>query len=204
MKTPETKKPFTVAAMRHSGTHLITPIVRFLTGKTVYSPKGDSSLICIPSPVVIVFVRDPRNWLIAAYRYKHPRTPWPSQEFDEAAHREGRALDKKLAAFIPPYVEFARKWAARWMGWPGSLGVRFEHLTGDADRAIAEIRRIQTFLGEPAAAASAEDVYARVYKQSGTFSGRHSRYQEWFGPETMAVWKRHGGDRIAEMMGYPK
>lgn len=202
MPEPTTKKPFTVAVMRHSGTHLITPIVRGLTGKTVYSPKGDDGLNCIPSSVVIVFQRDPRNWMVSVFKWKVAgRTPPPGGVAGQ--------VDTDLAAFLTRskkpdaigYLGYVKLWADRWVGYPGALTVRFEDLQSE-QRGIEVVCEIQRFLGAPAAAADPAAVYASVFGKSVTYTGQPSDWRKWFGPATKSAWAANGGDDLVKKMGY--
>ena len=47
-----------------------------------------------------------------------------------------------------------------------------------------------------------QDIYRRVFGNSRTYTGRFSRWEEWFGPKTSALWRRCGGIELEEMMGY--
>lgn len=186
--TPSTRKPYTVIALRHGGTHLIIPVVRYLTGKTVYSPKGADTLTCVPSDKVIVFLRDPRNWLVSAYKWKHGSTP-----SDEGL---SRFMVAKKKGETP--LGFVRKWAERWVGWPGALTVRYEDMT-PGPRGIQQVARVASFLDAPRMPA---EVYAEVYGMSGTFTGQPSRWQDWFGPRSMKAWEAGGGPEVLARMGY--
>lgn len=184
---PTTRKPYTVIALRHGGTHLIIPTVRYLTGKTVYSPKGNDALTCIPSTVVIVFLRDPRNWLVSFFK-------WRGGELGD---------DRGLARFMlarrkeESPLGYARSWAKRWVGYPGALTSRFEDLL--PPDGVLETRKIARFLrvkADPAA------TYARVFGKSGTFTGKPSDWTKWFGPESNNAFERGGGDDLLKLMGY--
>lgn len=203
-----TKKPFTVAAMRHGGTHLINPVVRRLTNKPVYSPKGASSLVCTPSSIVIVFPRDPRNRAVSNVRYKLGREA--VDRLDEAGRDEALfhylSTRKSGDALLP--IEFMTRWAQRWChGKFGNAGThwmlcRFEELAGP--NALLECTKIATFLKEVGADLVCTPDVARAYAlgTSGTFTGRHSNYREWFGPKSIAFWNRNFGPSCTMEMGY--
>lgn len=203
-----TQKPYTVAAMRHGGTHLITPVVRRLTSRPVYSPKGSSSLTCIPSDIVVVFPRDPRNRAISNVRYKLGRDA--VDRLDAAGRDDALAhylTTRKTAADLQP-IEFMTQWAQRWVDgrFAGKrtrwMLVRFEELAGP--NALVECTKVATFLAECGAklVASAEDARSYALGKSGTFTGRHSNYREWFGPKATHHWHRNFGPACTQIMGY--
>lgn len=184
---PTTRKPYTVIALRHGGTHLIIPTVRYLTDKTVYSPKGEDALTCIPSSVVIVFLRDPRNWLVSFFKWRGGE-----QGDDQGLARFMLARRKQDSP-----LGYARRWASRWVDYPGALTSRFEHLL--PPDGIKETARIADFLHvekDPA------PVFHSVFGQSGTFTGKPSDWTKWFGPESTAAFTRGGGDDLVQLMGY--
>lgn len=196
MIQPTTKKPFTVAAMRHSGTHLITPLVRYLTGRAVYSPKGDVSLECQPGEIVVLWLRDPRNWLVSAFKFKRigrgqRMVPASPETYDAA-----------LADFMPPYIDFARRWADRWVHWPGALTCRFELFTNGRAGSVQQVERLQGFLGATAFGADPAEVYERVFAKSGTYTGAHSHWPQWFGERSASTFHRLGGPELSVQMGY--
>lgn len=184
---PTTKKPYTVIALRHGGTHLINPTVRYLTGGTVYCPKGEDALTCIPGRVVIVFLRDPRNWLISFYK-------WKGGQFGD---------DKALARFMlarrkdDSPLNYVVRWAERWVGWPGAFVSHFERLMPpDGAR---ETARIAQFLGSTK---DPDAIYASVFGKSGTFTGKPSDWRQWFGPESHRAFENGGGPALLKRMGY--
>lgn len=187
---PTTRKPYTVIALRHGGTHLINPTVRFLTGKTVYSPKGENALTCVPGPIVIVFLRDPRNWLVSSYKWKHGRN---AAEKNDAALAEFMTARRK--GMSP--IAFVKAWAARWVCWPGALTVRFEDLL--PPKGESETARIAAFLNAPR---DPVEVHGEVYGKSGTYTGQPSDWREWFGKRTAKAWETNGGAELLARMGY--
>lgn len=184
---PRTRKLYTVMAMRHSGTHLILPIVKQITGKALYRPKGEEALICEPSGPVIVFLRDPRNRLISAWRWKRGSLP----------------SDRQMAKFMVTQkdgdarspMSFMLRWAQRWAGFEGALQVRFESI---ASEGVREVARIAAFLGKDIDASA---IYSRNWRQ-GTFTGQHSDWRECFGPLSLEAWNENGGPKLLKTMGY--
>lgn len=187
-----TNKPYTLACLRHSGTHLIQPIMRRLTDKPIYAPKGNDALVCKPSQKVVVFLRDPRNTIVSHTRYK-------------SSIREPAKLDRRIAKLITRRrpgedtpIEHMTKWAKRWVKWKGALVVRFEVLT-NPEFSLSEVERISAYLdglGDP------EDARAYAMGTSVTYTGRHSRWREWFGPEATKAWNENGGPALVRAMGY--
>lgn len=175
--------------LRHSGTHLILPIVKRLTGKPIYRPKGEDCLTCIPNGPVIVFVRNPRNWIVSSYRWKRGNDP----------------NDERLAQFMLAVkdghemnaLQFANAWAKRWMVHTGAMLVRFEDLK-ERERGIAIVEKLRGFLN---AGGNPKEVYDSVYG-GGTFTGRHSDWREWFGPLSRSAWDANRGREIDRLMGY--
>lgn len=191
---PESKKPITVMVMRHGGSHLIKPIVRYLTGLPIYSPKGQNALTAIPSGKLVVFPRDPRSRAISGYRYKLKR------------RRKATPSDAGLARYLsaPPsggigVVQFMREWAERWMYWPGAMMVRFEDLVFDPASRHREVVRLGRFLSSER---DASEAISYAFETSHTFTGKYSTWDEWAGPLSREAWEREGGDDVVRMMGY--
>lgn len=193
---PTSTKPTTLLAMRHGGTHLIQPIIRHLTGKPVAAPKGPMALEFEPGPRLVVFLRDPRNRLISNFRFKAGG--------GAGAKAAKSGSDEDIAAFMlrakhgRTPVAFMQAWADRWVKWPGALIVRFEDLVV-RDQGITEAWRIKAHLdapGDPTAA------YEYSFGQSGTWTGKHSDWREWFGPKSRAAWEDQGGAKLLTTMGY--
>lgn len=200
--------------MRHGGTHLITPIVRRFTDRPVYSPKGIASLNCIPSEIVIVFTRDPRNRAISNLRYKLGREAVPGLNASDR--------DTLLAAFLASrkndgaltVIDFMHRWAKRWRSgdqWRSgdhaytgraSTLVRFEDLVGE--NSLAWTATIGQFLERAGAKLVATPNEARAYAlgKSGTWTGSHSNYADWFGPKSCDFWRRNFGLQCTIEMGY--
>lgn len=185
--TPTTRKPYTVMALRHGGTHLIIPTVRYLTGGTVYSPKGEDALTCIPGKVVIVFLRDPRNWLVSFFKWKG----------GDLGDDGGLARFMRSRRKDDSPLNFVRRWADRWVEWPGALVSRFEKLL--PPDGVLETVRIARFLGSTK---DPDAVYASVFGKSGTFTGQPSDWRKWFGPESQRVFENGGGGELVRQMGY--
>ena len=206
MTVPTTKKPITVAALRHGGTHLITPIIRRLTGKTVYSPKGDAALHCIPSPIVVVFLRDPCNRVVLNLRYKMEGL-WVAWD---KSHRDAHLFDflskrKKPGALTP--IEYMIQWEQRWRSDTDReskfIHTRFETLVDEA-ASLGEVTRIASLLTAAGLDLEATPSEARAYSigQSGTYTGSHSQFRDWFGPKSAAYWRREFGHELTKRMGY--
>lgn len=196
---PSTRKPITIAAARHSGTHLIQPIVRALSGRAVHIPKGEASLTDTPAKCVIVWLRDPRDWLISCYRWKNPDAL-------------PRVCDADLARFITAkrkersFVEFIDAWSRRWVDWPGAHTARFEDIVGlGAQFGVFEIRGVMEFLGHHGLLARGADpveAYKQCYGTSGTSRPVKSDHRQWAGSKTWAIFEEEPMRSTIPRMGY--
>lgn len=187
-----TAKPYTLACLRHSGTHLIQPIMRRLTDRAIYAPKGNDAIVCTPSKKVVVFLRDPRNTIISHARYKSGISDPGKMD-----RRIAKLITRRRAGSETP-IEHMTKWANRWTTWRGALVVRFEDLV-DPARTLAEIERVRAYLDN---LGDAEDARAYAMGTSVTYTGRHSKWREWFGPEATKAWHSQGGPALVRAMGY--
>lgn len=205
---PTSTKPFTLIALRHSGTHLIQPLMRRLTGRAVSAPKGPSALTFIPATKCVVFLRDPRNIVVSHMRYKN--AGMPQSKADKRLHR---LLTKRGDGDGP--IEHMTKWARRWANPPfwskkdwenaPSLTVRFEQLTvEDFPDRCNEITRIAQYLFSPKNPTFGQiwDAHDYAFGTSVTYTGRHSKWQEWFGPQSLEAWNTNGGPELVRLMGY--
>lgn len=186
--SPTSLKPYTLIALRHSGTHLIQPIMRSLTDKPVSAPKGESALAFIPSAKCIVFLRDPRNIVVSHMRYKNAGI-----DTAKADKRLLRLLTKHHGGDGP--IEHMTKWAKRWMACEGALVVRFETLIAERQ---SEVTRIRDYLG----VGDVDAAITYAFGTSVTYTGRHSQWREWFGPQSLEAWKTNGGPDLVRLMGY--
>lgn len=190
---PSSTKPVTLIALRHGGTHLIQPLIRELTQKSVHVPKGQNAIDCRPGKKLVIFLRDPRNRLVSQLRYKNRRM------------EPGELADDRLASlmvrekFGTTTMEYMHVWAAKWAQYQGGhLQMRFEDLMSDPLYA-AECMAI--YLDVPGGENATKAVEYTIGK-SGTFTGRHSKWTEWFGPKATKAWRRTDGPRLLELMGY--
>lgn len=191
--TPTSRKATTVLAIRHSGTHIIVPLVNVLTGKAVFSPKGEEGITCIPSRASLIWTRDPRNWIVSAYRWKnHGALPGPKSDKGLAKLIRSRAKGETM-------VEYAMRWADRWMVGLGPR-VRFEDFAENPVREAEEIAEHFRLCGAPIAI-SAQEAVSKVWNQ-GTYTGKHSYWRDWFEYEAKWAWSEAGGDRLTAAMGY--
>ena len=182
-----TEKPLTLIALRHSGTHLIQPIMRRLSNKTVYAPKGNDAVQCTPSEKVVIFLRDPRDTIVSQARYKN------------AGLVEGKA-DRRIVRLLKrgdeTPVAHMTKWASRWATGAGLI-VRFEELTDPATRR-EQVERIRDYIG----GGDVDDAIAYAFGKSVTWTGKHSKWRDWFGPEATKMWKKQNGAHLVALMGY--
>lgn len=184
-----TNKPYTLICLRHSGTHLIQPIMRRLTGSTVYAPKGSDAINCTPSAKCVVFLRDPRNTIISHTRYKAS-----DLQPGKADKRIAKLITKRKSGIEGP-IEHMTAWARRWARSEGTLIVRFEDLVSDK---VGQVTRVRDYLG----GGDVDDAIEYTFGKSGTWTGRHSQWREWFGPLALDAWNANGGPRLLKAMGY--
>lgn len=186
----------TVALMRHGGSHFIRPIVHEITGGAeIVEPGKKGRPLGEAKGPVIVFLRRPRDRIVATYRW------WMRQDGKRARlERAGKTPDARIAwllehadgGFLPGMLE----WARIWCRWPGALTVRFEDLR---EKGAEEVTRIANFL---AVDCDAEAIFRKVYGNSPTFTGAHSDWQATFGPKATEAWRRNGGAELLRLMGY--
>lgn len=188
----------TVALMRHGGSHLIRPIVSRL-GFEIIEPGNFGAPLDQAQGPVIVFLRDPRDRMVATRRspggWLHK--PRKSEQLMRVASDE----DGQLAWMIDDagFMTEMLRWARIWCRWPGALIVRFENVRSDG---CAEVSRIMAHLGLSENRDRAVALFAETYGTGRTYSGRHSDWRESFGPLARAAWERTGGAELLELMGY--
>lgn len=190
---PSSTKPYTVIVMRHGGSHLILPLVRAIARQPLYRPKGNEALICKPSGPTIIFIRNPRNRLVSFFRWKRG-FPETLAERDAALAWFMTLVTGRHSKKLNP-LQFMLAWANRWMREDGLL-VRFEDMIGPHGE--AEAVRIQKFLGTEGDAA----LVHKAIVGATTFTGRHSDWREWFGPQSLARYRANGGEDLDKLMRY--
>lgn len=185
----------TVALLRHGGSHLIRPIIARL-GLRIVEPGNFGASMDEARGPVIVFLRDPRDRMVATWRW------WREKPRKAASMAQGGdSADAQIAwllgagGFLPEML----RWAHIWCRWPGALTVRFEDMRADG---CAEVARIAGHLGLPADAERDVAIFAEVYGRSRTYTGSHSDWRASFGPAATASWGAHGGAELLELMGY--
>ncbi len=184
----------TVAALRHGGTHLIRPIVRDL-GFKIVEPGKDAPLDQAQGPVV-VFLRDPRNRMVATYRW------WLDKPRKASSMAAGGAdADGQIAWLLTEgdFLAEMLRWARIWCNWPDAMKVRFEVMQS---LGVGEIARIADHLGKPVDYERAAEIWDAVWLKGRTYTGKHSNWRESFGPKSNAAWAACGGPDLLWMMGY--
>lgn len=183
----------TVALMRHGGSHLIRPIVHGMTGAQLLEPGKKGRPIDRAEGPVIVFLREPRDRMVATFR-------WWSKKEGKAARlaAAGKSVDRQMAWLLSDagFMADMLRWSKIWCSWPGALTVRFEDIRANGP---SEVERIATFLGVKC---DADELFGQVYKNSPTYTGRHSDWREWFGPRSLAAWDANGGQELLRVMDY--
>ncbi len=202
------KKPHaTLVGMRHGGMHLIMPIVKGLIDlPLVEAIKMPKLLLPCKGPVV-TFWRDPRNVVVAGFRWARKRKDhrWNAikdagtedeqiaaymmwQKKNRGTYRDGLGVVGALSAFI-------QHWVQRDCG----VVTHFETMN-DPERGPAEAERISAHLGEPPGTGAA--LLAAVIGTGPTYTGEHSDWVKYFGPASRSQWRRAGGETLVEKLGY--
>lgn len=187
----------TVALLRHGGSHLIRPIVARL-GFDIIEPGKHGAAIDQAEGPVIVFLRDPRDRMVATWRW-WLRQPGKSDRLARVSAVPDEQLAWLLAEADGGFVAEMLRWAEIWCAWPNALTVRFEELRETGTR---EIARIAAHLGKPEDYQRDAAIWDAVFEKGRTFTGRYSDWREMFGPKSTAAWEEHGGPRLLELMGY--
>jgi hypothetical protein len=185
----------TVALLRHGGSHLIRPIVSRL-GFEIIEPGNFGAPLDEAQGPVIVFLRDPRDRMVATHRWWRGK---PRKAAIMAAG--GETADAQIAwllkdgEFLPEMLRWARIWCQR----PDALTVRFEELR---TRGWFDVARVSAHLGLKVDSRRDERVFTEVYGHGRTYTGRHSDWRETFGPLSNAAWEANGGPELLRLMGY--
>jgi hypothetical protein len=185
----------TVSLLRHGGSHLIRPIIAQL-GFEIIEPGNFGAPIDEAQGPVIVFLRDPRDRMVATHRW------WLGKPRKAASMAAGgESVDAQIAwlltegEFLPEML----RWARIWCRWPGALAVRFEELRAFE---CAEIAPIAAHLGLPPDVDRDTAIFTEVYGRGRTYTGSHSDWRQSFGPLSNAAWVGNGGSELLELMGY--
>ena len=183
-----------LAIMRHGGTHLVKPILKQTIGSSK-GGKGDTILKFPTGGEVIVCTRDPRNRIVSSFRYKQFRVgrhPSASDDHDELLSRYMAGTD---------IVQYMHKWADQWMGLPNAHYISFEDFLTE-DSAVLAVSGAAEYTGIEVTEEAIRNLWLMFYRNSPTYTGKHSRWQDWFGTKSRAVWKSHNGKLLTKKMGY--
>lgn len=180
--------------MRHSGTHLVKPVLKNTIG-TSKGGKGPTLLALPTEGEIIVCTRDPRNRVISSFRYKQYRITGRPDPRDD--------VDALLAEYIESkqILPFMHEWADRWMNLPHAHYLKFEDFLHEKT-VIRTVLGAASYAGKEVDEDTIRSVWRRFYGNSPTFSGQHSRHQNWFGDKARAAWKEGNGKLLAKKMGY--
>lgn len=182
-----------LSIMRHSGTHLVKPILKNTIG-TSKGGKGPTLLAFEPTGKVVVCTRDPRNRIISSFRYKQYRGGLSPVTGDVDALLAEYMVEKRI-------IEFMHEWADRWMRWPDAHYIRFEDFLKE-DSVVRAVLGVAQYDGTETTEDAIREVWRKFYKNSPTYTGRHSRWQDWFGIKSREVWKERSGKLLVKKMGY--
>lgn len=193
----------TVAAMRHGGTHLILPIVRYLTELPIVGAEKLPFVRHKPLGPVIVFYREPRNRFVSKFKWDLRRNGHditPSLRHDKAIARLIRKKDRRGSQeYLGKYrcqnlYEFFSYWLS-----VDALVVRYEDLCS-AKTGPVEAERIAKHLGR---GGEGEAAFHYVFENGNKmFTGQPSRWQQWFGPKSTKAFANTGGPELMKLLGY--
>ncbi len=183
----------TVALMRHGGSHLIRPIVAKMGFDIIEPGNFGASLDQAVGPVII-FLRDPRNRMVSTMRWWREK-PRKAALLAEAGDTDDAQLQYLLdeQGFLPEMLEWAKEWC-RFR--PGSLTVYFEYM----DSVVVGV--IARHLGLDSDKKRDVEIFQEVYGHGRTYTGNLSKWENSFGPLSMAFWNNNGGNELLSMMGY--
>lgn len=185
----------TVALLRHGGSHLIRPIVSQL-GFEIIEPGNFGAPLDEAHGPVIVFLRDPRDRMVATHRW------WLGKPRKAASMAQGGdTADAQIAwlltegGFLPEML----RWARIWCQWPGALKLGFEEIRKYREDMIGAIA---LHLGLETDIQRDKALFDQVYGHGRTYTGRHSDWRESFGPLARDAWERMGGAELLRLMQY--
>ena len=188
----------TLIILRHGGTHLIKPIVKALVGKW-QGGKGYTIIERDPLGPTVVCIRDPRNRIISAFRWKYKGSPIDPIKADRWL-ANFISTKKPLTGIAP--VAFMHTWADKWMDRDDVMYVRFEDLIGHKRFAIRTLAKIVRYAGASVSNEEIEEQYAKIFKRGPFWTGEHSKYEKWFGPLASKAWEEAEGPLLVKKMGY--
>lgn len=193
-----------ILVFRHAGSHLVKPFTSRLSGLPLVDLYKLPIIDHRPNGPVMISFRDPRNIFVSQLR-------WGWRRRGKMKQPGSARTDAALAALIAPEnfsdsrgrpgdspVAIMAAFVRYWKDYPGSARLDFEDLTGPDRHGHAA--QFAARLGK-----SADTAIALLDQVSGigqTFTGSHSDYRDWFGPESWAAWRKTGGPALAELMGY--
>ncbi len=191
-------KVCTVALMRHGGSHLIRPIVANL-GFDIVEPGNFHTPLDQAVGPVVVFLRDPRNRMAATLRWWRikPRKNDLLGSFEGLPDHE--VADRQLLYLLDKqgFLEEMTRWANVWCKWPPpKIVLRFESMS------VPWVRALASHLGLPDDRDRDERVFSETYGKGRTYTGSHSRWEDYFGPLSMRYWENNGGGELVDLMGY--
>ncbi len=185
----------TIALLRHGGSHLIRPIVADL-GFQIIEPGNFGASIDRARGPTIVFLRDPRDRMVATHRWW---TGKPRKATSMAAG--GDTADGQIAWLLTEggFLQEMLRWARIWCQWPRALTVRFEDFRKNGP---LEVWRIGCHLGLDRTYPQDVELFNKVYGQGRTYTGSHSDWRQTFGPLSNAAWAENGGPELLWLMSY--
>jgi hypothetical protein len=184
----------TVALMRHGGSHLIRPIVAGL-GFEIVEPGNFGTPLDEAVGPIIVFLRDPRNRMVATLRW------WRSKPRKAALFETGDVSDDAQIRYLldnQGFLEEMLQWARVWCKWTerNPLHVYFESFDYKSIKAIADHLNLLRDDERD------QRLFNTIYKHGRTYTGSHSNWTDSFGPLSIDFWNQNGGGELLQLMGY--
>lgn len=180
-----------VYCQAHGGSHYLRSINRALTDthiKTVMcKPRRD-----FPLDGSIALVRDPRDRIISQYRY------WEKRNSGKALGLSG-GIDEKISAMLTtkdgkePRKTYAEATEYFINIIKNCNIIHFENLVRGGPY-------MQHFLELLGSSDNADDVYAKAFGNSRTYTGNFSDHKNWYGQKCYAYWEEN--KHLLEALGY--
>ncbi len=191
-----------VLIFHHGGTHLTLRLIRKLTkGKVtdvvkLRQPPENK----VSKGRFVISWRDPRNVIVSKIRYDRRR----------AGKLMPRNRDKAVCNLLL-HTRISKRWGdsvgISWMSTLQRISRRWEKVDGfwmpfetiaDPARGEAMADELAEYLGGSDGALK----WKRIYGTGKSFTGEPSDWREWFGESACQLFRKQGGLKVLERLGY--